>query len=255
MKLNEMINKKKTRISSMKNRRRAKKPDNGALSAKDRISLVCDEESFHEMNRYMNTADPLSFPDYDKKLKAMKKKLGTTDAFTAGVAKIFGIPVAIGVLDSHFFMGSMGTAVGEKVARLTEFADKKRLPLIIFSASGGARMQEGLFSLMQMAKTAAAVKRFKENGGMFISFLTNPTTGGVSASFAGLGDIILAEPNALIGFAGPRVIEQTIGRKLPDGFQRSEFLLEHGMIDGIVKREDIRSTLYTILKMYIGGRG
>ena len=147
-------------------------------------------------------------------------------------------------------MGSMGTVVGEKISLLAEFADRKGYPLVLYCASGGARMQEGLFSLMQMAKTAAAIERFKHNGGLYISFLTNPTTGGVSASFASLGDIIFAEPDALICFAGPRVIEQTIGEKLPKGFQRAEFLLEHGMIDGIVKREEQRETIYKLLRMH-----
>lgn len=173
------------------------------------------------------------------------------DAFLAGVGKIDNRKVAIGVLDGRFLMGSMGTAVGEKIVRLTEYAKKKNLPLIIFSASGGARMQEGLFSLMQMAKTAAAIEQFKQKGGLFISCLTNPTTGGVSASYASLGDIILAEPGALICFAGPRVIEQTIGQTLPEGFQRAEFLLEHGMIDCIVERKDFRDTLSSILQMHL----
>ena len=144
----------------------------------------------------------------------------------------------------------MGTVVGEKIVRITEYAGKKKLPLIIFSASGGARMQEGLFSLMQMAKTSAAVEKFKKDGGLFISVLTNPTTGGVSASFANLGDIIIAEPKALICFAGPRVIEQTIGQKLPKGFQRAEFLLEHGMVDMVTERKDLKEVLYKILKMH-----
>ena len=172
------------------------------------------------------------------------------DAFLAGVGRIRTIKVAIGVLDGRFLMGSMGTAVGEKIVRLTEYARKKKLPLIIFSASGGARMQEGLFSLMQMAKTASAIEQFKRKGGLFISCLTNPTTGGVSASYASLGDIMIAEPDALIGFAGPRVIEQTIGQKLPEGFQRSQFLLEHGMIDMIVERKRLKSTLSRLLKLH-----
>ena len=153
---------------------------------------------------------------------------------------------AVAVMDKRFLMGSMGIAVGEKITRLTEYAMKRKLPLIIFAASGGARMQEGLFSLMQMAKTTAAIEKFKDAGGLFISYLTNPTTGGVSASFASLGDIIIAEPGALICFAGPRVIEQTIGQKLPEGFQHSEFLLEHGMIDMIVDRKDMKQTLSKI---------
>lgn len=285
MKLDEIFHKKKSRLSTLKSRRIATGANHKrilecsqcaaqaereelaqnhwickncgayfALDAQTRIEMVCDKGSFHEMNRMMATGNPLAFPDYEKKLKNLRKKNKTMDAFTCGIAKIEGIAVAIGVLDSHFLMGSMGTAVGEKIARLAEKAGKKNLPLVIFSASGGARMQEGLFSLMQMSKTAAAIHRFREDGGLFVSFLTHPTTGGVSASYASLGDIMLAEPDALIGFAGPRVIEQTIGRKLPEGFQRAEFLLEHGMIDDIVKREEIRTYLGRILKMYRKGK-
>ena len=160
------------------------------------------------------------------------------------------MPAAFAVMDSRFLMGSMGTVVGEKITSLTELAAKRKLPLIIFSASGGARMQEGLFSLMQMAKTSAAIERFKAEGGLFISVLTDPTTGGVSASFATLADITLAEPGALIGFAGPRVIEQTIGQKLPKGFQRSEFQLEHGFVDQIVARSEMREVLARILRLH-----
>ena len=218
-----------------------------SMAPMERIQMVCDEGSFREMNGDFTSEDPLHFPDYGKKLTALHNATGQTDAFVSGVCRIAGIKVALGVLDSRFLMGSMGTVVGEKILRLTEYAGRKKLPLIIFSASGGARMQEGLFSLMQMAKTAAAVDRFKQNGGLFLSFLTNPTTGGVSASFASLGDIILAEPDALICFAGPRVIQQTIGQTLPEGFQHAEFLLEHGMLDAIVEREKCRETLYKLL--------
>ena len=218
-----------------------------SMAPMERIQMVCDEGSFREMNGDFTSEDPLHFPDYGKKLTALNNATGQTDAFVSGVCRIAGIKVALGVLDSRFLMGSMGTVVGEKILRLTEYAGRKKLPLIIFSASGGARMQEGLFSLMQMAKTAAAVDRFKQNGGLFLSFLTNPTTGGVSASFASLGDIILAEPDALICFAGPRVIQQTIGQTLPEGFQHAEFLLEHGMLDAIVEREKCRETLYKLL--------
>ncbi len=158
------------------------------------------------------------------------------------------------MLDSRFFMGSMSTAVGEKITRAVEYAAAKRLPLVIFSASGGARMQEGIFSLMQMAKTSAAIQRFAEKGGLFISYLTHPTTGGVTASFASLGDIMLAEPGALIGFAGPRVIEQTIGEKLPAGFQRSEFQMEHGFVDQVIPRSQLRDTLIQILQLHTGGK-
>ena len=221
-----------------------------SMAPMERIRMVCDEGSFREMNGDFTSEDPLHFPDYGKKLTALHNATGQTDAFVSGVCRIAGIKVALGVLDSRFLMGSMGTVVGEKILRLTEYAGRKKLPLVIFSASGGARMQEGLFSLMQMAKTAAAVDRFKQNGGLFISFLTNPTTGGVSASFASLGDIILAEPDALICFAGPRVIQQTIGQTLPEGFQHAEFLLEHGMLDAIVEREKCRETLYKLLALH-----
>ena len=221
-----------------------------SMAPMERIQMVCDEGSFREMNGDFTSEDPLHFPDYGKKLTALHNATGQTDAFVSGVCRIAGIKVALGVLDSRFLMGSMGTVVGEKILRLTEYAGRKKLPLIIFSASGGARMQEGLFSLMQMAKTAAAVDRFKQNGGLFLSFLTNPTTGGVSASFASLGDIMLAEPDALICFAGPRVIQQTIGQTLPEGFQHAEFLLEHGMLDAIVEREKCRETLYKLLALH-----
>ena len=221
------------------------------VPAKERVAYILDENSFKELFAQITTKDPLDFDGYEEKLQLNQRKTGMQDAFLAGVGKIDNQKVAIGVLDGRFLMGSMGTAVGEKIVRLTEYAKKKNLPLIIFSASGGARMQEGLFSLMQMAKTAAAIEQFKRKGGLFISCLTNPTTGGVSASYASLGDIILAEPGALICFAGPRVIEQTIGQTLPEGFQRAEFLLEHGMIDCIVERKDFRDTLSSILQMHL----
>ena len=221
------------------------------VPAKERMANILDENSFKELFPQTSTKDPLDFDGYEEKLQSNRKKTGMQDAFLAGSGKINNQKVAIGVLDGRFLMGSMGTAVGEKIVRLTEYAKKKNLPLIIFSASGGARMQEGLFSLMQMAKTAAAIEQFKRKGGLFISCLTNPTTGGVSASYASLGDIILAEPGALICFAGPRVIEQTIGQTLPEGFQRAEFLLEHGMIDCIVERKDFRDTLSSILQMHL----
>lgn len=220
------------------------------MSPKERLKLLCDEGTFKETNALLTTKNPIDFPEYDKKLMANRKKTNQCDAFVSGVAKINSIKVAVGVLDSRFLMGSMGTVVGEKIVRLVEYAGNKGLPLLIFSASGGARMQEGLFSLMQMAKTSAAVEKFKESGGLFISYLTNPTTGGVSASYASLGDIIIAEPDALICFAGPRVIKQTIGETLPEGFQHAEFLLEHGMIDMILERKDMKETLGKILMMH-----
>lgn len=217
---------------------------------KRRIMEICDPGSFKEKFLKVRSGNPLNFPGYEEKKAKYQESLQVNDAFLAGRGYIHKRKVAIGFLDGRFLMGSMGSAVGEKVALLAEYAQKKKLPLIIFSASGGARMQEGMFSLMQMAKTATAIERYKESGGLFISCLTHPTTGGVSASYASLGDIILAEPEALICFAGPRVIEQTIGQSLPEGFQRSEFLLAHGMIDRIVEREKWRSTLNHILYLH-----
>lgn len=221
-----------------------------AMSAMERIDMICDEGSFKEINKGLKTQNPIQFPGYRKKLDLVKQNSGMEDAIVTGIGRIEGEKVAIGVLDSSFLMGSMGSVVGEKVARLAETARRKKLPLVIFSASGGARMQEGLFSLMQMAKTSAAVETFKNSGGLFISCLTNPTTGGVSASYASLGDIMIAEPKALICFAGPRVISQTIGQELPEGFQRAEFLLEHGMLDMVVERQELKSTLGKILRIH-----
>lgn len=228
-------------------------PDCGhyfTMTAAERIDMICDDGSFKEMDRNLRTANPIDFPGYLTKLSDVKSKTGMDDAIMTGIGRIQGEKVAIGVLDSRFLMGSMGTVVGEKIARLAETAKRKKIPLIIFSASGGARMQEGLFSLLQMAKTSAAVEMYKDAGGLFISCLTNPTTGGVSASYANLGDIIIAEPNALICFAGPRVIEQTIGQTLPEGFQHSEFLLEHGMLDMVVERQELRDTLGTLIRLH-----
>lgn len=220
------------------------------IAAIIRIEMIVEEGSFREISSNMKTKNPIAFPDYDRKISAYMKKTGLCDALVAGVGKIEGRKTAIACLDSRFMMGSMGTVVGEKLTRLIEYATHKNLPLLIFSASGGARMQEGLFSLMQMAKTSAAIARFKSAGGFFVSYLTHPTTGGVSASFASLGDLIIAEPEALIGFAGPRVIEQTIGQTLPEGFQRAEFLEEHGFVDKIVHRQNMKKTLALLLKMH-----
>ena len=181
-------------------------------------------------------------------------QIGCIGAAVTAVGRIGGVACVAAVLDSRFFMGSMSTAVGEKITRAVEYATAKRLPLVIFSASGGARMQEGIFSLMQMAKTSAAIQRFSAKGGLYVSVLTHPTTGGVTASFASLGDIMLAEPGALIGFAGPRVIEQTIGEKLPAGFQRSEFQMEHGFVDQVVPRSQLRDTLIQVLQLHAGGK-
>ena len=221
-----------------------------SINAKARLNMLIDEDSFKEINADLSSKDPLSFPGYKKKLKEAESKSHLKDALLTGFASIGGIDLAIGVLDSSFFMGSMGSIVGEKFTLLVEEADKHSLPLLVFSASGGARMQEGLFSLMQMAKTAAAIEKFSEHGGFFISYLTHPTTGGVSASFANLGDIIIAEPGALIGFAGPRVIEQTIGQTLPEGFQSAEFQEEHGFVDMIVQRKDMKKTIFNLLKLH-----
>ena len=179
---------------------------------------------------------------------------GLREAAVTATGRIGGVACVAAVLDSRFFMGSMSTAVGDKITRAIEYAAAKHLPLVIFSASGGARMQEGIFSLMQMAKTSAAIQRFSAKGGLYISVLTHPTTGGVTASFASLGDIMLAEPGALIGFAGPRVIEQTIGEKLPAGFQRSEFQMEHGFVDQVVPRSQLRDTLIQVLQLHAGGK-
>ena len=194
--------------------------------------------------------NPLKFPGYEEKIRDAEKATGLKEAVITGTCTIDGEKAVICVLDSRFLMASMGTAVGEKITRACEYATKKKLPIVVFCASGGARMQEGILSLMQMAKTSAAFGKHGEAGLLFISVLTNPTTGGVTASFAGLGDVILAEPGALIGFAGPRVIEQTIGEKLPEGFQSSEFQLEHGFVDAIVKRENMKETIGKIINLH-----
>ncbi len=222
------------------------------ISAYYRLSLLLDSGTFREMNGSMEANDPLNFPGYVDKLESVSEKTALNECIVTALGEIDGIKVAIGVMDSNFLMGSMGTASGEKITCMVEYADKHRLPLIIFTASGGARMQEGIFSLMQMAKTSAAIDRFSSNGGLYISCFTHPTTGGVSASFATLGDITLAEPGALIGFAGPRVIEQTIRQKLPVGFQRSEYLEEHGFVDHIVPRSELRDTLALLLRLHAG---
>ncbi len=223
---------------------------NFRIGAPQRIEMVVDENSFIEWDNELETTNPLNFPGYKEKLKAIKKKTEISEAVITGEATIHGQRVAMGVCDSRFLMGSMGEVVGEKIVRMVEMATENELPVIMFCCSGGARMQEGIVSLMQMAKTSQAIKRHNDKGLLYVSVLTDPTTGGVTASFAMLGDIILAEPGALIGFAGPRVIEQTIGQKLPEGFQRAEFLLEKGLIDGIVKRRDLRETLSEIVRMH-----
>ena len=220
------------------------------IHARRRIEMITDEGSFEEWNETMPVSNPLFYKGYEEKLKQLQEKTSLDEAIVTGRAKIGGFPVALGVCDSRFLMASMGENVGEKIALAVEKATEERLPVILFSCSGGARMQEGIVSLMQMAKTSAAIKRHSDAGLLYISVLTNPTTGGVTASFAMLGDIILAEPGALIGFAGPRVIEQTIRQKLPKGFQRSEFLLEHGFLDQIVTRNEMKNTLAELLHLH-----
>lgn len=215
-----------------------------------RIEMVADEGTFEEWDRELVTPNPLDYKGYEEKIGSLKEKTGLEEAIVTGKACIDGTETVLGVCDGRFLMASMGEVVGEKIARAVERATAERLPVILFACSGGARMQEGIVSLMQMAKTSAALKRHSDEGLLYISVLTDPTTGGVTASFAMLGDVILAEPKALIGFAGPRVIEQTIGQKLPKGFQRSEFLLEHGFIDGIVERPQLKETLSQILTLH-----
>ena len=219
------------------------------MGAYYRLSSVLDPGSFRELT----ASDPLRFPGYGAKLDSARRKTGMNEAVVTATGTVGGSRCVVGVLDSRFLMGSMSAAVGEKLTLAIEYAGKNKLPLILFAASGGARMQEGILSLMQMAKTSAALARFSEKGLLYISVLTDPTTGGVTASFASLGDIILAEPGALIGFAGPRVIQQTIGETLPEGFQRAEFQLEHGFVDAVVPRKDLRDTLIRLLKLH--GKG
>ena len=225
------------------------------VHAYERIRMTVDEDSFEEWEKDMEFVNPLEFKGYEEKVKSLKEKTGLSEAVVTGKASIEGNPAVIAVCDGQFLMASMGQVVGEKITRAVERATKEQLPVIIFACSGGARMQEGIVSLMQMAKTAAALKQHSDAGLLYVSVLTDPTTGGVTASFAMLGDVILAEPKALIGFAGPRVIEQTIGEKLPKGFQRSEFLLEHGFIDRIVERKEMRTVLANILQMHQNFKG
>ncbi|MFD3155429.1 acetyl-CoA carboxylase, carboxyltransferase subunit beta [Haloimpatiens sp. FM7330] len=220
------------------------------LSARQRIKLIVDEGTFIEFDKDMQSKNILNFEQYDEKLKNQKEKSKQNEAVITGMCRVNGYKTVIAIMDSNFMMGSMGSVVGEKITRAIEKATEEKLPIIIFTTSGGARMQEGMFSLMQMAKTSAAIARHNEKGLLYITVLTDPTTGGVTASFAMLGDIILAEPNALIGFAGKRVIEQTIKQSLPLGFQRAEFLLEKGFIDKIVERNKIKSVLGEILRIH-----
>lgn len=216
----------------------------------NRIRMVCDKNTFTEWFAEIEGGNPLHFPDYEEKLAEVREKTGLVEGITVGMGEIYGEKTVLGVCDARFLMGSMGHAVGERIALAVERATAERLPVIIFCCSGGARMQEGMISLMQMAKTAAAIRKHADAGLLYVAVLTDPTTGGVTASFAMLGDIILAEPEALIGFAGPRVIEQTIGQKLPKGFQRAEFQKEHGFVDRVVERDDLKKILYEILKSH-----
>ena len=220
------------------------------IGAYYRLSTVLDSGTFRELNAKYPAGDPLTFPGYREKLEKAQRKTGLGEAAVTAVGAIGGVRCVVGVMDSRFLMGSMSAAVGEKLTRAVEYAAKAKLPLIFFCASGGARMQEGILSLMQMAKTSGAVHFHSDKGGLYITVLTDPTTGGVTASFAMLGDIILSEPNALIGFAGRRVIEQTTKKKLPEDFQRAEFLQDCGFVDAIVPRTELRATLERLLKQH-----
>ena len=223
------------------------------MPAGERLALLFDGGAYEELDASLVGNNPLKFPGYAKKLADNAKKSGLSEAVVCAVGEAGGVRAVACVLDSRFLMGSMGVAVGEKITRAVEYATEQRLPIVIFSASGGARMQEGIYSLMQMAKTSAAIARHDEAGLLFVSVMTNPTTGGVTASFASLGDIIVSEPGALIGFAGPRVIEQTIRQQLPEGFQRAEYLLEHGFLDMIVPRSELSDTLRRLIALHAGG--
>ncbi|HEL2729837.1 acetyl-CoA carboxylase, carboxyltransferase subunit beta [Streptococcus suis] len=227
---------------------------NFRITAQERLALTVDDGSFEELFAGIETTNPLDFPNYLEKLAATRQKTGLDEAVLTGKATIGGQPVALGIMDSHFIMASMGTVVGEKITRLFELATEEKLPVVLFTASGGARMQEGIMSLMQMAKISAAVKRHSNAGLFYLTVLTDPTTGGVTASFAMEGDIILAEPQTLVGFAGRRVIESTVRENLPDDFQKAEFLQEHGFVDAIVKRQDLPTTISRLLRMHGGVR-
>lgn len=227
---------------------------NFRISAWERIAITIDEKSFEEWDNELVTKDPLAFPGYREKIAKTQEQTGLDEAVLTGKATILGDSLALGIMDSHFIMGSMGTVVGEKITRLFEKATLEKLPVVIFTASGGARMQEGIMSLMQMAKISAAVKRHSDAGLFYLTVLTDPTTGGVTASFAMEGDIILAEPQSLIGFAGRRVIEQTIKQELPEDFQKAEFLLEHGFVDQIVPRTELKERISQLLRLHDGKR-
>jgi acetyl-CoA carboxylase carboxyl transferase subunit beta len=219
------------------------------VEATDYIALLTDEGTFEPHDQHLRSVDALGFEAYRERLAAAYKKAGTDDAVITGCARLDGLPINLAVMNFKFMGGSMGSVVGEKIARLARLSVQKRVPLIIVSASGGARMQEGVLSLMQLAKTSVVVAQLREHGIPFLSILTNPTTGGVSASYAMLGDVIVAEPGAVVGFAGPRVIKQTIGQDLPEGFQTAEFLLEHGMVDAVVPRGRLAETSSRLLRL------
>ena len=220
------------------------------ISAKKRIRMLADDGSFKEMDKQMPDKNPLSFPFYEEKLDQMRELTGNNEAVIYGICTIHGEKAILAVMDSRFMMGSMGTTVGEKITRAIEVATRKQLPVIVVTCSGGARMQEGILSLMQMAKTSAALEAHGRAGLPYFTVITDPTTGGVTASFAMLGDVILSEPGTLIGFAGQRVIEQTIGQKLPEGFQSAEFMLEHGFVDQIVERKDLKERLSWLIRTH-----
>ena len=223
------------------------------MTAHERVSIFMDEGTFESMDDHLSTVNPLNFPGYTDKIKSDSAKTGLNEAVLTGTGLLNGRKVVVAIMDAHFRMGSMGSVVGEKITRAVEEATKQEVPFIIFTASGGARMQEGVLSLMQMAKTSVALNRHSERGQLFISILTHPTTGGVSASFASIGDINLAEPKALIGFAGRRVIEQTVREKLPENFQTAQFLLAHGQLDAVVHRSSMKETVSTLVKLHSKG--
>ncbi|MFB1080436.1 acetyl-CoA carboxylase, carboxyltransferase subunit beta [Jeotgalibacillus sp. JSM ZJ347] len=223
------------------------------MNAAERIECLADEGSFQEFNHQLSSQNPLDFPDYLEKLEKDKKKTGLNEAVVTGTCTINGEKTVLTIMDSTFRMGSMGSVVGEKIAEAVRTAEEQNLPFIIFTASGGARMQEGVLSLMQMAKTSTALKRFSDKGGLIVSVMTHPTTGGVSASFASLGDYNFAEPGALIGFAGRRIIEQTIREKLPEDFQTAEFLMEHGQLDQVITRLEMKEKLSVLLSLHNKG--
>ncbi|HEU5138623.1 MAG TPA: acetyl-CoA carboxylase, carboxyltransferase subunit beta [Bacillales bacterium] len=223
------------------------------MTAYERMESLFDTGTFSEFDRFITSANPLDFPDYEGKLEKDKKKTDLQEAIVTGEGTIDGWPAVVAVMDSRFRMGSMGSVVGEKITRAIEKAGERGVPFLIFTASGGARMQEGALSLMQMAKTSAALQKFSNEGGLFISVMTHPTTGGVSASFASLGDYNFAEPGALIGFAGRRIIEQTIRQELPDDFQTAEFLFDHGQLDRVIPRNEMKNSLATVLSIHMAG--